>query len=292
MWTCTLQFGLTVRTVHYLERVRLPRASERRTATNSERDLEGFAQVATGLPLSAVALLRVPTGCQTLAKGVFARLAVGPSQLDLLSTLRLFRPRPHVGSPCARTDSMDSPPVSPAGSRAPSSTPATPLQDESELQAQAHPGSVSGDSVDLAGIANEVQGAGDRAPETHEGDPRTFRLSTSQDERMLTMGSQRALLPAETTQKDASGHDASQQQEGPAPKRIKKEFGGEKWTREEELALLEIRKGQGGATWEGTPEKLVAKGFAKRSVTALKQRWQAMDGASGSAFASDSSRLT
>ncbi|BGP11710.1 hypothetical protein JCM10049v2_007630 [Rhodotorula toruloides] len=151
---------------------------------------------------------------------------------------------------------MDGALASPAGSRAPSSTPATPLEEQFDGQTQPHPGSVSGGSVGTAGAAKGVRKTGDGACETHE--------------------------RAQTTQKDASGHDASQQQEGPAPKRIKKEFGGEKWTREEELALLEIRKGQGGATWEGTPEKLVAKGFAKRSVTALKQRWQAMDGASGS----------
>ncbi|BGP03810.1 Proteophosphoglycan 5 [Rhodotorula toruloides ATCC 204091] len=149
---------------------------------------------------------------------------------------------------------MDGALGSAAGSRAPSSTPATPLEEQSDQQARLRPSSVLGGSVGTARPANEVGRAGSGVCEPHEDDTQPPRQG-------------------------ASGRDLSQQQEGRPPKRIKNEFGGKRWTKEEELALLEIRKGKEKVTWAQASEKMVAKGFPQRSATALHQRYLAMDGA-------------
>ncbi|BGP27932.1 hypothetical protein JCM10295v2_006919 [Rhodotorula toruloides] len=91
-------------------------------------------------------------------------------------------------------------------------------------------------------------------------------------------GGGQGVLGAANEERETWTIDASQRAEGPLHKRIKRE-GGERWTREEELALLEIRKGLEKVTWVETPEKMVAKGFTRRSALARQQRFQAMDGA-------------
>lgn len=72
----------------------------------------------------------------------------------------------------------------------------------------------------------------------------------------------------------------SSDQQGPPPKRVKKDVGGDRWTKEEGIALLEIRKANDKASWKETPKKMVAKGFKERSASALMQRFKQMDGAS------------
>ncbi|BGP35698.1 hypothetical protein JCM10296v2_007550 [Rhodotorula toruloides] len=142
-----------------------------------------------------------------------------------------------------------------AGLRALSSTPASPLEDNvTSLKSGTRTPSTTATSGSdgVAGASSTLTGL-DQA-------------SQSQSHvRSSTQGSQAAAQSAEQ----------------PPAKRTKTESGAERWTKEEELALLDIRTNQAKVTWEDTPNKMVAQGFPKRSVRALRHRWDQMDGASG-----------
>ncbi|BGP35697.1 hypothetical protein JCM10296v2_007549 [Rhodotorula toruloides] len=92
-------------------------------------------------------------------------------------------------------------------------------------------------------------------------------------------GSEPWLTPKrERSTSTSSTRATSQADGGPPRKRVKMA----KWTREEELAFLEVRKSDIDLNWEALAEKLAARGFPKRSGAALKARWVARDGSNDS----------